>query len=68
MDEACQQFNTTRTALSSASRSRQLTQARAWIAHQALLLRITSLTKIAEVFGRTESALRQSIKHHFDYP
>jgi REP element-mobilizing transposase RayT len=68
IEEACQQFNIPRSALSSASRSRQLTRARAWIAHQTLLLRITSLTKVADVFGRTESALRQSIRHHFNYP
>lgn len=68
IDEACEKFNTTRTALNSASRSRHLTQARSWVALQALILRITSLTRVAEVFGRTESALRQSIKHHFNYP
>lgn len=68
MHEACEKFNTTHNALTSASRSRQLTQARAWVAHQALLLRITTLTRVAQLLGRTDSALRQSIKHHFNYP
>jgi REP element-mobilizing transposase RayT len=68
MEEACEQFKTSRDALMSASRSRHLTHARAWVAHQALLLRITTLTRVAEVLGRTDSALRQSIKHHFNYP
>lgn len=68
MEEACEKFNITRDALTSASRSRHLTQARAWVAHQALLLRITTLTRVAELLGRTDSALRQSIKHHFNYP
>ena len=68
IDEACQQFTTTRAALISASRHRQLTQARAWVAHQALILRITSLARVAHAFGRTESGLRQSVKLHFNYP
>jgi putative transposase len=68
MEEARSRFDITRHALISASRSRHLTQARAWVAHQALLLRITTLTRVAEVLGRTDSALRQSIKHHFNYP
>jgi REP element-mobilizing transposase RayT len=68
MEEACGRFDITRDALISASRSRHLTQARAWVAHQTLLLRITTLTRVAEVLGRTDSALRQSIKHHFNYP
>ncbi len=68
IEDACGRFNTTRDALMSGSRSRHLTQARAWIAHQTLLLRITTLTQVAAVLGRTDSALRQSIKHHFNYP
>lgn len=68
IDEACQQFATSRSALNSASRHRKLTQARAWVAHQALILRITSLAQVAYAFGRTESGLRQSVKLHFNYP
>ncbi len=68
IDEACQQFATNRAALISASRHRTLTQARAWVAHQALLLRITSLAQVARAFGRTESGLRGSVKLHFNYP
>ena len=68
VDEACKKFHTSRDALTSASRSRHLTHARAWVAHQALLLRITTLTRVADLFGRTDSALRQSVKRHFNYP
>jgi REP element-mobilizing transposase RayT len=68
IDEACQQFAITRDALLSASRHRQLTRARAWVAHQALILRITSLARVANAFGRTESGLRQSVKLYFNYP
>lgn len=68
IDEACQQFSTHRAALASASRHRTLTRARAWVAHQALVLRITSLAQVARAFGRTESGLRQSVKLHFNYP
>lgn len=67
IDQACQQFTLSRAALFSTSRHRQLTQARAWEAHQALILRITSLAHVARAFGRTESALRQSVRLHHNY-
>lgn len=68
IDEACQSFSVTRTTLVSPSRHRQLAYARAWIAHQAVTLRITSLSYVAHTFNRSEAALRQSVKLHFNYP
>ena len=68
IDDACQQFALPRNALNSPSRHRTTTLARAWIAHQAITLRITSLSQVAHHFGRTEGALRQSVKRYFNYP
>ncbi len=68
IDQACKQFDVTQAALSSASSQRQLTRARAWVAHQAILLRVASLSSVARHFHRTEGALRQSVKLHFNYP
>lgn len=68
IDEACQRFSIHRSALTSTSRHRTLTRARAWVAHQALVLHVTSLAQVAHAFGRTESGLRQSVKLHFNYP
>lgn len=68
IDEACQSFSVNRIALYSSSRHRHLAHARAWIAHQALTLRIASLSHVAHIFGRSEAALRQSVKLHFNYP
>jgi hypothetical protein len=68
VNEACQQFCVTDDALHSPSSQRHLTKARAWIAHQAILSRIASLSAVARHFHRTEAALRQSVKRHFNYP
>jgi REP element-mobilizing transposase RayT len=68
IDEACQQFEVTHLALGSSRRLRHLARVRAWIAYQAVTLRIASLSQVARAFGRTESSLRESVKHHFDYP
>ncbi len=68
IDEACLQFAITESALLSPSVQRHLTRARAWIAHQAITLRIASLSAVARHFNRSEAALRQSIKLHFNYP
>jgi hypothetical protein len=66
--EACRQFSVTEDALLSLSSQRHLTKVRAWIAHQAILLRIASLSYVARHFRRTEAALRHSVKRHFNYP
>ncbi len=68
IDEACMQFAVTHQALLSTSRQRQLSHARAWIAHQAITQRISSLTGVATALLRDESTLRESVKLHFNYP
>jgi hypothetical protein len=66
--DACLKFQITREVLTSTSRHRATTRARAWVAHQALTLRITSLAQVARAFGRDESSLRKSINVHFNIP
>lgn len=68
VDSACVQFSVTHDALLSSSRNRQHTHVRAWIAHQALTGRIASLSAVARFFGRSEASLRESVRHHFNYP
>lgn len=68
IDEACTQFAVTRPALLSISRQRHLSHVRAWIAHQAVILRICSLASVAAALSRDESTLRESVKLHFNYP
>lgn len=68
IDEACLQFSISRQTLLSTSRQRQLSYARAWIAYQAITLRIASLSRVAALLGRDESTLRESVKLHFSYP
>jgi putative transposase len=65
---ACQEFAVTEDALRSPSCQRLLTKARAWVAHQAVIQRIASLSTVARHFNRSDAALRQGIKHHFNYP
>jgi REP element-mobilizing transposase RayT len=66
--DACRQFAIEESALRSRSAHRQLTKARAWVAHQATTLRIASLSEVARVFDRRESSLRECVKRHFNYP
>ncbi len=63
--QACQQLDVTAQALQSRSRNRKLTQARAWIAHQATTHRIASIAEVARTFNRNEASLRESVLHHF---
>jgi REP element-mobilizing transposase RayT len=65
IEHACLQFGVTNAELQSPSRRRQLTKARAWVAHQAAALQVTSVAHVARVFGRDESSLRQSVAVHF---
>ncbi|MGC3980767.1 MAG: transposase [Steroidobacteraceae bacterium] len=68
LDEACQQWAVSRDALCSPSRHRQLTHARAWIAHQAVTQSIANLSRVARMLNRSEASLRESVKRHFNYP
>jgi REP element-mobilizing transposase RayT len=64
--EGCIRFGVTRDALVSFSRQRRLVAARAWIAHEAVAQRVASLSSVARALGRSESSLRESVKHRFD--
>lgn len=66
--EACDTFGIAVDQLRSASRRRELVKARAWVAHQAVTLRIASLAAVARNFNRDESSLRHGVKQHFNYP
>jgi hypothetical protein len=63
--EACQQFSVTEEALRSRNSQRTLTTARAWIAPQATITRVASLSEVARTFARSEASLRESVKRHF---
>jgi REP element-mobilizing transposase RayT len=66
--EACDLFAVRPEALQAPGRERQLAKARAWVAHQAVSLRIATLSDVARRFGRTEGALRQGARRHFNAP
>lgn len=66
--EACDRFSVSEESLLSRNSQRRLTRVRAWIAHQAVIRRIASLSKVARHFGRAESPLRLSVKRNFNYP
>ena len=66
IDEGCLRFGVTRDALVSLSRQRRLVAARAWIAHEAVAQRVASVSGVARALGRSESSLRESVKHRFD--
>jgi hypothetical protein len=66
IEAACRDFSITQRALSSPSRHRRITRARAWVAHQAVTLGVASLSEVARAFDRGESTLRESVKYHFD--
>jgi chromosomal replication initiation ATPase DnaA len=63
--EACDAFAVTIDQLQSTSRRRDLVKARAWVAHQAVTGRISSLAGVARLFNRDESSLRHGITQHF---
>jgi transposase-like protein len=43
-------------------------QVRAWIAHQAVTLRVASIAAVARRFNRYESSLRYGVKQYFHAP
>ena len=49
----------------SSSKQRKLTQARAWIAHQAVTLKIASLSHVARLLQRSESSLREAVQRYY---
>ena len=65
IDEAADRFSISLEALRSPSRQRHLAKARAWIAHEAISLRIASLSQVARLFQRDESSLREAVRRYF---
>jgi putative transposase len=65
IEEALQQFAISRNQLTSPGRARLPAKARAWVAHQAVSLRIASLAQVAAAFCRDESTLRESVERYF---
>lgn len=68
IEEACATFTVTVAQLCSAGRGHKLVKARAWVAHQAVMARITSLAAVARHFNRDESSLRHGMKQYYHYP
>ena len=64
IDEACRRFEVDAAMLNSPVRSGHLTRVRAWIAHQAQHRGIATCAAVARALGRTEGALRHSIKKY----
>jgi len=62
---ACRRFSVSCDELRSRSRQRRLTRVRAWVAYQAAIQEIASVSEVARAFNRSEGSLRQSVKCHF---
>lgn len=62
--DCCAQLETSPEDVRSASRTRRLTRARAWIAHRAIEGRIASISAVARALGRDESTFRELLKRH----
>ncbi len=65
IDEACREFSVSREELESPSRQRRLSRVRAWVAHQAVEQRITSLAQVARAFHRDASSLSDCVARHY---
>ncbi|HET6630638.1 MAG TPA: transposase [Woeseiaceae bacterium] len=68
IDEATDRFSIPVQALYSTSRAHGVAKARAWIAFQAVNLKVATMSDVARQFGRTEGALRHAARRHFDFP
>ena len=68
IDEGADRFSVPVHALYSTRRVRNAAKTRAWIALQAVSLKIATISEVARQFGRSEGALRHAAKRHFDYP
>ncbi len=62
IDEACRRFKVERAELDSPARDKYLSKIRAWIAHQAGVRRIATLSAVARTLGRNEATLRYAIR------
>lgn len=68
LTEAYSVFGVSADQLRSASRRHELVRARAWVAHQAVTLRVTSLAAVARELHRDESSLRNAMMRYFGWP
>jgi putative transposase len=64
IEEGCQRFGIEVVHLSSPSRETCLVQARAWIADEALVRRIATLSEVARALGRDRATLRFAMRQH----
>lgn len=64
--EACRRFEVDPEKLDSPLRDTYLTKVRAWIAHQAKVRHIASLSAVARMLGRDEATLREAIRSYPD--
>lgn len=60
--EACRRFDVNPAHLDSPVRDPYLTKVRAWIAHQAKVRHVASMSAVARRLGRDEATLRQAIR------
>ena len=65
IDDAVCRLSISRDVLLSPSRQGHLAKARAWIAHEAISLRIASLSQVARLLQRDESSLRETVQRYF---
>jgi putative transposase len=62
IDEACKRFNIDAAQLGSPARDKYVAKVRAWIAHQAGVRRIATLSAVSRLLGRNEATLRYAIR------
>lgn len=63
-DECTRRFRYSRELLVSVSRNRRLSAARAWIAREAVLSGLTTVSAVAREMGRSEAAIRRLMQRH----
>jgi REP element-mobilizing transposase RayT len=64
ISEACQRFDLDPARLETPSHDRHVAKVRAWIAHQAKVRRIATLSAVARRLGRNEATLRYAIRRY----
>lgn len=64
LDECSRRFAISVPILVSPLRSRRLTAARAWLAHEAVAGGASSICGVARILGRSEGAIRQAMNRH----
>lgn len=64
----CEEFGVTLEALTSRSRAHKLAAARAWLGHEAFANRVATISAVARLLQRSESALRNLMRRHLRAP